>query len=51
VNARWPADKVPGAIQGLTEAEKAKLAQFLRRPHALSKRERDQLIKLQRKVK
>ena len=51
MNAIWPTDKVPGATQGLTEAEKAKLEQFLRRPHALSKRERDQLVKLMRKVK
>ena len=51
MNAHWPHDKVPGAIRGLTEAEAAKLAQFMRRPHALSKRERDQLVKLMRKVK
>jgi hypothetical protein len=47
----WPTDKVPGASRGLTEAEAAKLAQFMRRPHALNKRERDLLIKLERKVK
>ena len=51
MNARWPADKVPGASQGLTEAEAAKLAQFQRRPFALNKRERDQLAKLLRKAK
>jgi hypothetical protein len=47
----WPAHAVPGASRGLTEAEAALLAQLLRRPHALNKRERDLLIKLQRKVK
>ena len=46
---RWPADKVPGASQGLTEAEEALLAQLQRRPFALNKRERDQLTKLLRK--
>jgi hypothetical protein len=51
MNAHWPADKVAGASQGLTEAEAAKLAQFQRRPFALNKRERDQLTKLLRKVK
>jgi hypothetical protein len=51
MNAHWPADKVPGANRGLTEAEAAKLAQLQRRPHALNKYERDWLIKLQRKVK
>jgi hypothetical protein len=51
VNARWPADKVPGASRELTESEAAKLAQFQRRPFALNKRERDQLAKLLRKVK
>ena len=51
MNARWPADKIPGASQGLTESEAAKLAQFQRRPFALNKRERDQLAKLLRKVK
>jgi len=49
MNAPWPADKIPGANRGLTEAEAALLAQLQRRPHALNKRERDQLIKLQRK--
>lgn len=48
---RWPTDKVPGARQGLTEAETALLAQLQRRPFALNKRERDQLAKLLRKVK
>jgi hypothetical protein len=48
---RWPAHMVPGAARpGLTEAERAKLAQFQRRPFALNKRERDQLVKLQRRV-
>jgi hypothetical protein len=51
VNAHWPADKVPGASRALTDAEAALMAQLLRRPHALNKRERDLLIKLQRKVK
>jgi hypothetical protein len=50
MNARWPADKVPGARQGLTESEAAKLEQFQRRPFALNKRERDQLTKLLRKA-
>ena len=49
MNARWPADKVPGASQGLTETEEALLAQLQRRPHALNKRERDQLTKLLRR--
>jgi hypothetical protein len=40
MNARWPADKVPGADQRLTDAEEL-LAQLQRRPHALNKRERD----------
>ena len=47
----WPAHAVPGASRGLTEAEAALMAQLLRRPHALNKRERDLLIKLERKVK
>jgi hypothetical protein len=51
VSAHWPADKVPGANQRLTEAEVALLAQLQRRPHALNQRERDQLVKLMRKVK
>lgn len=51
MNAHWPADKVPGADRRLTEAEAALLAQLRRRPHALNKRERDQLGKLERKVK
>jgi hypothetical protein len=51
VNARWPAHAVPGASRALTEAEAALLAQLLRRLHALNKRERDLLAKLQRKVK
>jgi hypothetical protein len=51
MNARWPADKVPGASQGLTESEAAKLEQLQRRPFALNKRERDQLAKLLRKAK
>lgn len=50
MNARWPADKVPGARQGLTESEAAKLAQLQRRPFALNKREREQLIKLLRRA-
>jgi len=50
MNALWPADKVPGASRGLTEAEAALLAQLQRRPFALNKRERDQLVKLLRKV-
>lgn len=49
--ARWPTDKVPGASRGLTEAERAKLEQLQRRPHTLSRRERDLLTKLLRKVK
>jgi hypothetical protein len=49
-SARWPADKVPGLRQGLTESEAAKLAQFQRRPFALNKRERELLAKLLRKV-
>jgi hypothetical protein len=48
---RWPADKVPGQRQGLTEAEAARLAELQRRPYALNKREREQLTKLLRKVK
>jgi len=51
MNAHWPADKVPGASRALTDAEAALMAQLLRRPHALNKRERDLLIKLERKVK
>jgi hypothetical protein len=48
----WPTDKVPGAHNlRLTEAEAARLEQLQRRPYALNKRERDQLIKLQRKAK
>ena len=50
MSTHWPADKIPGASRGLTEAEAALLAQFLRRPYALNRRERDQLIKLQRKA-
>jgi hypothetical protein len=50
INNCWPADKVPGARQGLTESEAAKLAQLQRRPFALNKRERDQLAKLLRKA-
>jgi hypothetical protein len=37
--ARWPADKVPGADQRLTDAEAALLEQLQRRPRALNKRE------------
>lgn len=51
MTARWPADKVPGADRGLTEAEAAKLAELQRRPYALTKREREQLTKLLRKAK
>lgn len=51
MNARWPARAIPGASRALTEAEAALLAQLQRRPHALNKRERDLLIRLQRKVK
>jgi hypothetical protein len=47
---QWPTDAVPGASRALTEAEAALLAQLQRRPHALNKRERDQLIKLERKA-
>jgi len=50
MNARWPIHAVPGAKQALTEAEAAQLAQLQRRPHALNKRERDLLIKLERKA-
>jgi hypothetical protein len=50
-SARWPADRVPGAALGLTEAEQAKLDQLQRRPHALNTREREQLTKLLRKAK
>ena len=50
MNAHWPADKVPGANRKLTEAEAALLARLQRRPHALNKRERDQLAKLLRKI-
>ena len=50
-DVRWSADKVPGASQGLTDTEAALLAQLQRRPHALNKRERDQLTKLLRKAK
>jgi hypothetical protein len=50
MNARWPADKVPGANWELTESEAAKLAQFQRRPFALNKRERELLAKLLRKA-
>lgn len=49
MNAHWPADKVPGASHRLTETEATLLAQIQRRPHALNKRERDQLAKLLRK--
>ena len=46
----WPADKVPGArMTPLSEAERAKLAQFRRRPFALDKRERALLLKLERR--
>jgi hypothetical protein len=51
MTARWPADKVPGQAQGLTETEAARLAELQRRPHALNKREREQLTKLLRKAK
>jgi hypothetical protein len=51
MNMRWPADKIPGASRGLTDAEEALLAQLQRRPFALNKRERDQLAKLLRKAK
>jgi hypothetical protein len=51
MNAHWPTHAVPGAKQALTEAEAALLAQLQRRPYALNKRERDQLAKLERKVK
>jgi hypothetical protein len=51
VNAHWPADKIPGARKGLTDDERARLEQLQRRPFALNKRERDEMIKLQRKVK
>ena len=48
---RWPAHMVPGAKRpGLTEAEAAKLAQFKRRPFALNARERDQMVKLERRA-
>jgi hypothetical protein len=50
MNARWPIHAVPGAKQALTEAEAALLVQLQRRPHALNKRERDQLVRLQRKA-
>lgn len=50
MNARWPTHAVPGAKQALTEAEAALIAQLQRRPHALNKRERDQLVRLQRKA-
>jgi hypothetical protein len=50
MNARWAADKIPGANRELTETEAARLAQLQRRPFALNKRERDQLIKLLRKA-
>ncbi len=46
---QWPADQIPGANRGLTDAEEALLAQLQRRPHALNKRERDQLTKLLRR--
>jgi hypothetical protein len=51
MTARWPADKIPGLAQGLTEAEAARLAQLQRRPHALNKRERESMTKLLRKAK
>lgn len=51
MNAHWPADKVPGANLKLTVSEAALLTQLQRRPHALNKRERDQLAKLLRKAK
>jgi hypothetical protein len=50
MNARWPADKVPGANQGLTETKATLLERLQRRLHALNKRERDQLTKLLRKT-
>jgi hypothetical protein len=50
MNAHWPTHAVPGASRALTEAEAALLAQLQRRPHALNKRERDLLIKLERKA-
>lgn len=50
MNAHWPADKIPGADRKLTASEAALLAQLQRRPHALNKRERDLLAKLERKV-
>jgi hypothetical protein len=49
MTALWPTDKVPGADRRLTEAEAAMLAKLQRRP-PLNKRERDQLVKLQRKA-
>ena len=51
MNAHWPTHAVPGASRGLTKAEAALLARLQRRPHALNKRERDQLIKVERKTK
>lgn len=50
MNAHWPPDKVPGASRGLTETEAALLERLQRRPHALNRRERDQLTKLLRKA-
>jgi hypothetical protein len=44
---RWSDDKIPG-IRPLSDEEERKLAQFQRRPFALSKRERAQLIKFLR---
>ena len=49
MTALWPADRVPGADRGLTEAEAALLAKLQRRP-PLNKRERDLLVKLSRKA-
>lgn len=50
MNVRWPTDKVPGASRDLTPAEAAKLAELQRRPFTLNRRERDLLIKLQRRA-
>ena len=44
-NAHWPTDKSL-AQAGAAETETALLERLQRRPHALNKRERDQLTKL-----
>jgi hypothetical protein len=46
---RWPADNIPG-LRPLTEAELARLEWLRTRRFRLSPRERDELIKLDRRA-